>query len=98
MKRILNLNLNLNRIFNLNLEIAIQIKIKNTIKIMNVSRSVYLVAIVPFLLVASRTMAADETNTAKAASARIDYQSFRLIYERNIFNPNRSSRSDRDRN
>jgi hypothetical protein len=46
-----------------------------------------LVAVAPILSASS----AEETN---ATPAHPDYQSFRIIYERNIFNPNRSSRSD----
>lgn len=41
---------------------------------------------------ASRSGAADETNTTQSSS-RTDYVSFRVISERNIFNPNRSGRS-----
>ena len=49
------------------------------------------------LVLASRpAAAADETNapTKAAAASRVDFDSFRLITERNIFNPNRSGRRD----
>jgi hypothetical protein len=39
-------------------------------------------------------MAAQETNAPASSSSHLDYQSFRIISERNIFNPNRSGRSD----
>jgi hypothetical protein len=45
-----------------------------------------------WLVAASGAGAADETNTTQSSS-RADYVSFRIISERNIFNPNRSGRS-----
>jgi hypothetical protein len=44
------------------------------------------------LAAASLASAADETNTIQGSS-RTDYLSFRIISERNIFNPNRTGRS-----
>ena len=46
------------------------------------------------LLVAGLTAGAQETNPP-ARPARLSYDSFRIISQRNIFNPNRSSRPDR---
>ena len=49
------------------------------------------------LVLASRSaVVAEETNahTKAAAASRVDFDSFRLITERNIFNPNRSGRRD----
>ena len=49
------------------------------------------------LVLASRPVAAaDDTNahTKAAATSRVDFDSFRVIAERNIFNPNRSGRRD----
>src|SRR5207247_9650775 len=36
--------------------------------------------------------------TVKSVPSRIDYQSFRIVSERNIFNPNRSGRGSDSRN
>jgi len=44
------------------------------------------------LLLAASRLAAAETN----APSRLDYTFFRIIAERNIFNPNRSARSGRN--
>jgi hypothetical protein len=48
------------------------------------------------LVLISRLAAAEETNahTKAAVASRVDFDSFRLITERNIFNPNRSGRRD----
>ena len=49
------------------------------------------------LVLASRpAAAAEETNahTKAAVASRVDFDAFRLIAERNIFNPNRSGRRD----
>src|SRR5205814_1565020 len=91
MKKNLHLNLNRNLVLNLNQDWLI--KIKNKIKIMNRSSRVRLLIVTMLLLAGELTWAADETNTTKAATSRIDYQSFRIISERNIFNPSRSGRS-----
>ena len=51
------------------------------------------------LVLISRLAAAEETNahTKAAVASRVDFDSFRLITERNIFNPNRSGRRDSTR-
>src|SRR6266404_1853175 len=46
------------------------------------------------LALSRQAFGAEETNTTSITS-HVDYQSFRIISERNIFNPNRSGRSDR---
>jgi hypothetical protein len=56
-------------------------------------RSHFMLLLLPASLVAaSPAGAADETN-ATQSSSRTDYVSFRIISERNIFNPNRTGRS-----
>lgn len=59
------------------------------------TRAINIVALA--LVLAGRpAVAAEETNahTKAAAASRVDFDSFRLITERNIFNPNRSGRRD----
>jgi hypothetical protein len=52
------------------------------------------VGVLLLLFASSQSLMAQETNSA-SATGRVDYQNFRIISERNIFNPNRSGRSDR---
>ena len=51
------------------------------------------------LVLISRLAAAEETNahTKAAVASRVDFDSFRLITERNIFNPSRSGQRDTTR-
>jgi hypothetical protein len=92
--RTLPLNLNHNLVLNL----IGQIKIKIRIMITKRSQVIALVAVIAPLFAEKLAMAADETNTVKGTAGRIDYQSFRVISERNIFSPNRSSRGGDSRN
>jgi len=57
------------------------------------------IAALALVLVSRPAAAAEETNahTKAAAASRVDFDSFRLITERNIFNPNRSGRRDYSR-
>lgn len=57
------------------------------------------IAALALVLVSRPAAAAEETNarTKAAAASRVDLDSFRLITERNIFNPNRSGRRDYSR-
>src|SRR5262245_42075275 len=57
---------------------------------------VFNIAALALVLASRPAAAADETNahTKSAAASRVDFDSFRLITERNIFNPNRSGRRD----
>jgi hypothetical protein len=55
-------------------------------------RSIQQFCALMLLLAASRPVQAEETN----APSRSDYTSFRIIAERNIFNPNRSGRAGRN--
>ena len=52
----------------------------------------YLVLLVS-LAAPAAALGIDSTNSAGGASSRMDYVSFRVISERNIFNPRRSGRS-----
>jgi len=56
-----------------------------------------LLAVLLLAAVGGPSAAAQETNAPANASARLDYSSFRIITDRNIFNANRSGRSSRSR-